>query len=83
MIDQEKLQSLYYALQAELVKIGYANHQVHIQKVRDDEFLVSFIENNNPFGMMNAPQFSIFSDKEGDVYWKEGQLGQYQEKFIN
>ena len=83
MIDQEKLQSLYYALQAELVKIGYVNHQVHVQKVRDDEFLVSFIENNNPFGMMNAPQFSIFSDKEGGVSWKEGQLGQYQEKFIN
>lgn len=83
MIDQEKLQSLYYALQAELVKVGYVNHQVHIQKVRDDEFLVSFIENNNPFGMMNSPQFSIFSDKEGNVSWKEGQLGQYQEKFIN
>lgn len=83
MINQEKLQSLYYALQAELVKNGYASHQVHIQKVRDDEFLVSLIETNNPFGMMNAPQFSIFSDKEGNVSWKEGQLGQYQEKFIN
>ena len=83
MIDQEKLQSLYYALQTELVKVGYTNHQVHIQKVKDDEFLVSFIENSNPFGMMNAPQFSIFSDKEGNVSWKEGQLGQYQEKFIS
>lgn len=83
MIDQEKLQSLYYALQAELVKAGYAHHQVQMQKVKDDEFLISFIETNNPFGMMNAPQFSIFSDKEGNVSWKEGQLGQYQEKFIN
>ena len=83
MIDQEKLQSLYYALQAELVKVGYANHQVHIHKVRDDEFLISFIETNNPFGMMNARQFSIFEDKEGVVSWKEGQLGQHREKNIN
>lgn len=83
MIDPEKIQSLYYALQAELVKLGYPNHQVHIQKVKDDEFVVSFIEAGSPFGIMNARQFSIFGDKEGVVSWKEGQLGQHREKNIN